>query len=87
MQVLSVTMAGGLSAETMVEIEDVVLESAEAFRVRFLNVPTILDETFASIDDAIAAGARRGFEFAVDDAEGNVVASWSPIGGARRFDR
>lgn len=41
---------------------------------------------YATFNEAVAAGAKAGFDFAVQIVGGDVIAAWSIIGGLRMFE-
>jgi hypothetical protein len=59
---------------------------ANKFRVYYINFDYYSQEEFESIEDAVAYGKTKCFEFRVDDPSGNPVCAWSPIGGLRNLD-
>lgn len=54
------------------------------FKVRFSNLGYGIDQPFATLTAAMAAGRKAHFEFVVSDQFG-IVAAWSPIGGTREY--
>ncbi len=53
------------------------------YQVNVINFGYVLDGRFATFNEAVAAGKKAGFEFAVQIVGGNVIAGWSPITGLR----
>ncbi len=57
------------------------------YRIWFINFGYFSNSLFASKEQAIEAGKRACFEFAIHEFEtsaiGKVVCSWSPIGGLK----
>jgi hypothetical protein len=54
------------------------------FRVFYVNLGWYALEDFATLDEAIAYGKSKGWEFAVHHGS-NVVAGWDFFGGLRRY--
>ena len=54
------------------------------FRVYLTNFHRYLDGEFATMADAIAKAKSAGFEASIVHGD-DVVASWSPLYGNRRF--
>lgn len=53
-------------------------------RVHFTNFDYFAQQTFTSLEDAIAYGKQKCFEFSVWPENMSIMlASWSPIGGLR----
>ena len=56
------------------------------FSVLYTNFGYTATRTFDNLDAALTYGKARGFEFSVW-RDGELVVTWSPIGGTRRpFD-
>ena len=53
------------------------------FQVYFTNFGYFAQRSYPTVEDAIAFGKLVCFEFAVYRATGQLVATWSPIGGTR----
>lgn len=56
------------------------------FRIFMTNFGYWRDETFETLREALDFGKSKGFEFSVANPIGDLVASWSPIGGIRTYN-
>lgn len=56
------------------------------FSVFYINFGYSSAEEFFTVEDAITHARSKGFEAAIYNRD-DIVASWSPIGGARRYPR
>jgi hypothetical protein len=62
------------------------------FLVWYSNHGYYAERSYATVDEAIAAGKAKCFEFAVhavappDYLYLGIMAAWSPIGGLRRYE-
>ena len=54
------------------------------FNVFYTNFGYSAPQDFATVEDAIEYARSKGFEATIDDGN-NLVASWSPIRGTRRY--
>ena len=55
------------------------------YRVFFSNFGYFAEPTFASLDEAAAYSRSKCFETTISTTAGDIIASWSPIGGLRTF--
>lgn len=60
--------------------------TAKPFEVFFTNFGYASDTRHATLEDAIAAARKAGFEASIR-CNGEVVAAWSIFGGVRRYAR
>ncbi len=58
-------------------------EGHAMYQVNLINFGYALNDRFATFNEAVAAGKKAGFEFAVQIVGGNAIAGWSPITGLR----
>lgn len=74
------------TVEAVVGMDPATNEEVEMARytVRFVNHGYSMGETFESAADAIVAGKRAHFDFAVE-RDGVTVAGWDAIGGLRWY--
>ena len=60
------------------------------FRVFHINFGNYADGEHGTVEEALEAGKRAGFEFSVRGGPvrmDRVVATWSPLYGTKRFDQ
>lgn len=63
---------------------------APKYKVAQTNFDRWYDPEFTSLDAALEYGISKGFEATIYEfaggKHGRIMASWSPIGGTRRYD-
>jgi hypothetical protein len=72
------------------------MEKGKMFSVYFINFQYFMQDSFETLEAAVARGKKAGFEFTVythtgDNAyhakDAEVVASWSTFGGTRYYNQ
>jgi hypothetical protein len=55
------------------------------FKLYAINFGYFLHTEYASLDDAREGAKHYGYEVSIYDPKGNMVGSWSPIGGYKKL--